>query len=395
MGSSSLIAKDNAGQPDQAQPSGTSPGVPGKRTLTSPPLPRTTHDLTDEYVAEPILPALARENILSTIGADIVTACANFNIAITEVRLTKLLKKSDDVPFFLGLLLDVVGAHFVVKINDALNTVRNLGKGLIKNITSNPTLVERTELALSQTTETQVYTYVRTALSTVQGFARRKFTGALLGAPSNTAVTYLDQLRNSIGVAYQNLRHAIPAASDTELLVMREAFDIRHHFVSLYRDAIEEKLKRWEDSGVNKIELAGNYFAPITENDVTSNQGPLSGATDEGKWHDPGTFVEWRQYLSGHKELALKHKGHADKPGDVRSGGQRTSTVPDEFQAEAIARHQEVWGSEPGTDPEIYDDSNYWWDPERAKAAEAKKPKPVAPEPITVPDELKMPANVS
>lgn len=371
-----------------------------------------------------------RSRLISKFAGRVLQAASNFNDALQNVQLEVMLEKAEDLSWAALLLLDLATWHVGSMVTTALTTLKTGQAEKLQKIAGTPaTLDRRLREAFVSVSDTRIRESVKKSVdATKRGLtaAARRPRSQATKAEKAESLSFLAELRSAANLGFQQIRERVPATmNDAEMITLVDAFDVGNHKVDAYQQGIEDKLARYRSSGVAKI---GSRY----EHRLATEQNAASGDVIRD------VRVVWLEFESSYpRKLAFQHQDgridygvmRRDDPGsplptrrdfgphdavtsDPEMGHSEISGtnffVPDEFVEAALARHEEMWGAAPTT--VHVDDSNWHWEPARAKAAaEHKRHKaqvahtnpaaraPAAPSapapppaPIVIPDELKL-----
>lgn len=324
-----------------------------------------------------------RSRLITGFQLRVLEASVRFGEACQALDLDKRLgKKKADMPWYVGLMLDVIGAFAGNTLGKALSQMRSggldqlakVGSELLVQKPDQPNWATISFNALSAVSTKQLGDNIKHVISAVkkEGVSAATSTESplLSRRHENTETrSFLSTLRAQAGASFARIREDAPAvASDAELLTLFEAFSAWRHTADAYKAAISEKLDRLKASGVSKIGLNlmdprdpgdrhldpadARLREPLSPENVRN--GPPVGGAREKK-------VVWVVYGSG----APGHYGYAHRdwgPSTVITAPIERSLhpddtttqvpyyagpVPDEFVEIALLRHREVWGAEP------------------------------------------------
>ncbi|MEO7734843.1 MAG: hypothetical protein ABIY55_28060 [Kofleriaceae bacterium] len=358
--------------------------APGKSTLTSAALPKTTQDvmptsgaLPRQYGAGPTgHPAIDQEPVCDTAPAGEgcfldagkrVQAIAEFRgrvdrafsaylAALGSVKLDALLKKDEDLSWVASMVLDVISAH-------TLTLVTKIAGAAMKQL---PAMAKLDERSIQMHLKGFVDAAKKGCSGTLKGEKN-----AAANASKGAEQGWFKQLAKSAQMAFQQISEAFPMmATDAELLTLSDSFDATNTYQGVYEELLTAKLVRFKDSGIDKIgkHAAGRFTKTMGEDSIlTHNEGLVER---ERK-------VVRAEYASGHPvELIYRDQ---DDDGlhvfGVDNGYRRfkpdlsQKPIPQEFWEAATARHEEIWGAPP--EAVKVDDSDYYWEPLRAAKARA------------------------
>lgn len=337
-----------------------------------------------------------------------IVAESNYQHGAQDVRIDKLLEKNDhELSWIASFLLDAAFGFIGTTVGKAVMTLKAANDRRVSELISQAIMYQVPDPELGSITKALgaidkshidgVVAGAKTeAVHKIQSYRESP------GADAKKQVSsYLDQLRDTATIAFQRFRETTPAqASDVELLTLFESMDAERHLISLYKVAISEKLRRFEESNVSKI---GRQRGERPIYDAHGNRRP--GGHPYGVVQD--VWVEWHSYVSGYPpELVFHYEDGEWNPDDneknnrqyvdskdpskglkprerkhirkVVGGGVGISNdprsiviVPREFRSVAIQRHHRMWGAAPKET--LIDDSSWFWDSARASRAAKNK----------------------
>jgi hypothetical protein len=373
----------------------------------------------DAFLSDP-----QRNRLISAFQLRSVVAESNYQHAAGNVRVDKLLAKDDkDLPWIASLLIDVALGLVVGRLLSSLSKLRDgqgkriaalLDEAAVSQVPDPAlTISRRMQQSFAGVSDNSIKTTVTavTSMGKSQALASLASQRGQQGASKKQeSVDYLGQLRDAASLAHQAFRESIPAlANDADLLVLYDSMNERHHLISIYEQAISEKLQRYEDAEVATIGrrtterwefgeggAIGDSNVPVVRDVWVQWQTYVSGYPaelvfryEDGEWN----IRDWR----GEPAAERKHRRPIAEPASGTSNEPKSMyIVPKEFVEVAQLRHRQMWGAAPET--VLIDDEAYaGWDPVRADKARRNKqgrsslPRPVnssarPPQPIRVPD---------
>jgi hypothetical protein len=288
-----------------------------------------------------------RARIATSYQNRVNAALAAYLAALTQLRVDEVLKKEPEkTEWLLELVLDVIG---MVASGTVVKAMRALRGGAIETVADVTGDAAAVLSAMQGVSDAEVTTAVSTAIST----GRRMRPAVTPGAPARPGVALLDVLGESASGIYERLREdALAGLSDAELLVLFDSFRASSgHTIAAYKDAIGDKLKRFEGTNVGKL-------------GVTKEREP--GAP----WAiDHQTKAFWVKTPLGRRLALYKRAAHTLGDKVPATAGWRDQTpmelvaeklrdqldhpfrfveyVPDEFTEAAVAMHTARWGEAP------------------------------------------------
>lgn len=357
-----------------------------------------------------------RERLTALFRERAMAAMTQYQLAITSVRMDKLVEKEEDLSWVVGLLLDLAGAHILSALASSLKRVRKDGLSRLLAMDDFSAAIgtytdagwtATAQAGLHLLTERRIEGVVKPVVDLSKAKAKGTFKAALNQEDTSkkaVTVNYLDSLQDEAVIGFQALREQTPRhASDAELVVMFDGLDAEHHKVSYYKEALAEKLKRFHASGVTKI---GRKHAerPWTPEFAKPTVPVIRD-----------TRVVWLVFKSG-VPLRLAYENQDGDPGSpdrlemdmapgMRAGPQRFGPtrplspnpkigefVPIEFTDVALANHKQAWGEEPAI--VLADEARHATNPFTLPGTARSQPVVSEPlssnAPIKIPDQLKL-----
>lgn len=171
---------------------------------------------------------------------------------------------------------------------------------------------------------------------------------------------FLSQLRSAVETTYMRFVEVGAAeADDDQLLAMFEELDPNRHSSEIYKTMIEDKLARYNLSGVTSIgrrevpELANGSLPMMVTRDSRCVWVSNSILGTRQLWLE--TAQARSHPLDGKdspvlRAMAPRAAAAQDRFGGFANDGDRPHLdrpVPDEFVAAAVARHKAAWGESP------------------------------------------------
>lgn len=305
-----------------------------------------------------------RDHLITDIKIRLVTAATNYKLALEQMRVHELLKKEDDIPWVVGLALDVATGFITSKVTKALGKIKTAGLNAEADAAWHGDVLERsrTDRALQALSDKSIEKWTKSAFDAagkqVKGTIK-KAQGAGAKDDKTEALSFIEQLTNAADKSFDKFGStAATTANDGELSVLYEGLDPENHTVGAYKAALDDKLKRYMKSGVTDI-------------------GRKIGKDRETKLVDvkQDTRVVWiRDESFGTRLWFQEQEGNHDpttiEPGDPgsdmlpiqqpdklgfgtkspRNDAKLIKVVPDEFIEAAIARSEAIWGPTPTLD---------------------------------------------
>jgi hypothetical protein len=392
----------NSAAPKPAQPSGGVPGRSNSNKVNGPTGPTPTDAKIDadrrarvgnKYIddgaahaanSNALLKADQRGRLIDNFQKRILRAEMNYQKALAQIRVDKLLEKEEDLSWVTSLLLDAMGMVFIGAVSKALMAVRN---ATAQSLANKLTLAAVNLETVRPGTELFNAAIAKVDLATIQAVvgagagAGKAAAAAKAKASQNknatddktATVSYIDFLTDSASVSFQELSENAPAQfDDAGLIVLWESFAVDRHLVSVYVQQMTAKIERFRSSGTAQIGRVGNAQPP--KGLGADNENDASGVRRD-------TRLVWLMFASGEPKqlwyesvyrrkfmnVPMNGAAFGEDSGDrFHEGTIHERSVPDEFREVAIARHTAVWGEIPDT---LIDESNWTHDPARAKRA--------------------------
>jgi hypothetical protein len=315
-----------------------------------------------------------RRALVSAYQQRVLSAQNQYQHALADLRVDKLVEKDDDLWWVATFVLDLVGLAAV----GALAKAAALLRGSPENVTS--ALVDAgvqgaAGVDASMISDKSLESVVRTAITTAKTQVTRPAKAAQNLAhhtERSLAVSYIDVLKNDAAVTYQHLREDPPAsASDAELVALFTSFDAENgHTIGEYKQALTEKLARFQATWIPYVgrKYAG-HLTPLHDEDrdladATKPRDAGQFIRDHGGGDSPvmrDLKVAWvRTKSTGQRTLFYIRQDFAHEPGWSRRALEQPhqlQPVEPEFAEVAVRRHIAVWGSDP---EELVNDDTAW-----------------------------------
>jgi hypothetical protein len=350
-----------------------------------------------------------RQILVGDMQQRVTAAQGSYRDALNDCRLQQVLKKTDELPWYMSLMLGAIASGLESAIGVGIKALKASGaaESAIAAATSARTATAVDEGAhavansaiheasnagaeVATVSDKQLETLVASSLDK----AKEKAAGALAGATStdsketaekNAALNYIDFLRNESADVFQNLREDAPGTTtDAELLALWRSFDAALHTTDRYRNELNEKIEKYLSSSVSKIGRSSDW------NNEPSALGPrqverevrvawlvTKGAGKRLVYMDR-TFDGWyleRQgnpitsrvtrsaaYDSGENQLSLSQDATWNVNGKDETRSEKPlqddrvlSFVEPEFEKMAIAKQEKIWLESPATFAEDWD----------------------------------------
>lgn len=406
-------------------------GTPGKATL----LPTSAAAIGDPYLENRercatagtgcFLTDVQRTRLINAYQDEVRTAETFFMVALTEMGVAEMIKKDDELPAIVTLVLDAFGAHAATALGKAFKA---LSKAPEKAADGGLEWIWAAQAGLSHEPDTSA---LRDAINTIDdtssGFLIKTGVDAaknqLKAGEANTenrdasdakagTLNYLDALKVTAAVAFEHQAQDPPGnASDGQLILLYHAYKAKNgHTVPGYKAALTEKLARYKASAASKIGRD-----PMHRIDPKASEFSATIRDTQVRWvvvrgvAKPVLYYYKRDFgfLANPSDKVLE-AGYQDKSGGGNGFPAQYDEhmvidrpVEHEFIETAIAKNKEVWGRDPTT--EIVDasdvvrdvtDLNQFVPQNNPNFQTAPPAAPVPtnnqPVPVTVPDALKL-----
>ncbi len=270
----------------------------------------------------------------------IESAQRNLQLALVDIKIDKLMEKDDDIPWVLGLVLDIASGYIAgtvakeliklksVPVTDAAAfgfeetpDVSALGKAMGRVSDSSITSLTKKgfDLAGKQT---------KKALKEERNEAAKTEKAASL--------SYIEQLKIQYDVAFDKFTTNILAnADDAQRVVIYNGLDPTLHGEPIYKAALEAKIARYNKAGIGDI---GRKF------DMSQRPGMSHFAPEVYK----NKRCAWLVNPDGSKKLWFYSVTSTKKENPWAGGRNPTlEEVPDEFTEAALALSEQKWGETP------------------------------------------------
>lgn len=292
----------------------------------------------------------ARARLADLFRRRVDRAATNFALAITELITDELLKKEEDLPLIVSFVLDIISSHASEAINSLVGKMAASGLAGVERDAIEAGIADYVDDAAARAVSSkQIATVVKSAVDKTKKAA---IAAAQPKGGKAVAVNHLARLRLDAQKSFQGLSETGPAdMTDTELFALFASYDIEHHAVEAYKDAVTQKLARYKTEGVGDV-----------------GETPLV-RTKQGGVGRKSTKVAWLVYSSGSPDqLVYEHYVGGTRaprmPSDnpfVPGSNAKLADSPDleevewtwdryvskEFETEAIMRHEDAWGVAP------------------------------------------------
>ena len=286
----------------------------------------------------------------------ILAAGGYCNDGIEAAKTHILLKKPEQLPMWLGMIIEVAFDMAGDSIMKAIGKIKTGKIKLHSNISHDAIMGGHFDKANKADASRQWWQSLseealKKRIKLVSGSAKWQARPAVAAALADSQekadqLNYIAQLQMGMTVAFQTLREeGLKGCSDAELTTLFHAFDAVNHQSDFYQKAILEKVKRFMNSGVERI---GKDSVPIEDGGKREWIGDL----------EVERRVVWVKDPKGEKTLWYHEK--AETHSNARSveiarkqghNGQYklTKPVPREFWGEAIEKNENESGQKVGT----------------------------------------------
>jgi len=345
-----------------------------------------------------------RERVVDEIRRRIDDAGKAFQDARQELRTEALIPKPPgEDPILVSLVLNLAAGYIgdlVAKGAAVLLSGKGEALSWVEQKSRDAVAHEVTDSGHSRT-ELVIEAFTETGKEKVKTVLQPRDEQSQEGIKLPDEVVWLDRLGDAARVRFARMRtKVLGGASDADLLILLEGFAPSKHTAAIYRRKIMEKLERYKESGI-----------PDTPSGFKDGSHERTGIGRRGAWGDdvasfgdrsvvrveflsgsPPEYAFLRNVVSmgmnggwktvdeskpGRKPLDPKHYRTRYEPNVKHATsefGEKTALdgfIDREFEAEAIARHTQMWGTPPRT--VLVDDSDEVWEPRRALAARENK----------------------
>lgn len=265
----------------------------GKRTLHQGPTGAAWPDNGTACEADPkrkgcMLSSSARQALIALLLRRMTVAESHYGLALERLRVANLLKKADELPWFVNVVLDVAAGFIIGKVTAGLISLKDGDKSTVKSILGevDPDLDMGNfdmDIGLDFTGigDAGIKSNVKRIVD-----ARKAAFGKSLAKDSEKAYdksatqSYVDLLGIEVARTYDSLASTLPAtATDAELIAFYHSMDPGEHTVPQYEAALGEKIRR--------------FLASAGDIGRRNQQSPTGS-------HHRDTRVVWVHYLSGH-----------------------------------------------------------------------------------------------
>ena len=351
--------------------------------------------------AECFLAPMQRIELNSQTRARIANASKNYGDALSDLRVDEVIKKVDELPWYLTLLLGACGtalesvagiavralktsgatAHAIKEVgNESVNgevksaVEETSREAAMKAVNEGGKEAEKKMMSLS---EQEVTTFIKTSVSLGKEKAAAGIVAATSGESTEAnakrqALSYTDLLGSRSDRIFDHLSNDVGSASDAVALAIWRSMDPSLHERPIYRDKLANALARYADSPVSRmgreLEFEGSKHV---EKEVRIAKIIVPGAgvkyaymdrVFDGWYRDlkltkPGAVERSGAYDSARNALSLEEEGGWSSRGEQQTRREEPLApdkmlrfVEPEFQELAIQKQKDVWLD----DPEVF-----------------------------------------
>jgi hypothetical protein len=276
------------------------------------------------------LPATVRHDLADRFAGNVDAASNAYLRAIEELKTEMLVAKDDELPLWLSIALDLASTQIVGAIAKAIGPALASVRQVAPTMDAAAAGVAKQEIA--QISSSRIESMTKAGFSGVTAKFKKQAAhdASKHPAPSHDdkaeSIGYLDQLRDSVDVAYNRFAlDAIAESTDAELIVLWHGMDRRLHTTGAYKAALKAKLDRFKHSGVTKILAETTYGQDLQTGNFAETRRVVFVQGPSGK-------VPWFQR---DRQSSIGHDRNLVEP------------VPTEFREVAIARSEQMWGPTP------------------------------------------------
>lgn len=352
--------------PDLSTPS----GIPGKETLVQARSVARAHDIGDRYIEDrgacagggPGCELTPHQFDLLVAGYQkrVNAAEARYAVALSQVRFERMLKRPEDMPVLLSLMLDVLAGAALGGVMSVLRMVKGgavvrLDRELEREIqtgSGEPSSRPSMAVMLAGIDEASVGWVAKAGIDQAKK--------AIALPPTTTdgmALDYMTQLERVSAVAWQHQREDPPGyATHADMIVLFHSFDAANgHATPDYKAALDAKIDRYVASQAARIgrhqmrteadiQLQGNTVRDTKVIWVRRKSNPTV----------PALYYSKRDFANAQPAHTLENLDVTPlQPIDEKFVLDRP--VENELVDTAIHNHRAAWGTEPET--QLLDDS--------------------------------------
>lgn len=405
-----LPGKTSAAQQHEVAPAATQAMTPGKTTLV-----QQEHPTGNEGIdtggqgacstrgAGCFLSALQRTELNRQASSRLANASKNYGIAVTELKLEQMIKKVDELPWYLTLILgacgtaleglagmatkalkkpgaavqalSTLGSEAVVSKNslaEAVNVANTAAKVAAKDAVKEAS--KEVEKEMKTLTEAQVESAIKTSIDIGKEKASAGLTSVMSSDSAEVnekaqALGYADILNGRADVMFEQINQDIGRVTDAIALAIWRSLDPSMHSAAMYKAKLGASLKRYSESNVSKMgREAGFDDKKHVEKEVRIAKLITPGAgmkyvymdrVFDGWFRDvnmkhPGAIERSPAYDAGENQLSLEQEAGWKVDGKEKRGAEKPlapdrllNYVEPEFQELAIQKQKHIWLNEP------------------------------------------------
>lgn len=202
---------------------------------------------------------------------NVLGARENYKTALERIRVEQLIKKDEDLPWFLSLALDLAGGYLLGAFARALKTATGPGLAELQRLVGarqlagsrsglviDTTWTTRAQGLLAKVTPDKIEAVAKAGFDPAKAAAKQSLAQTVSGAPDLVeraqTISYVDRLTNSCDVAFYRFKlDASGHADDAELVVLWHGMKPQFHYVTEYQAALAQEIERFKKSGANDI----------------------------------------------------------------------------------------------------------------------------------------------
>lgn len=202
-----------------------------------------------------------RSTLISLIVGRVGNAQLNYNIALTDLKVEKLIEKKEDLSLWTKLL--IIGASFVLEksIMHALSELKTAGEA-VKELKKAAIKIEKKEegeaqekiLGLSESSVEMVVGLGVDKAKENQTERSTEMQGEAQEEEKVAATNYIQYLRDASSIAFQHVREdRMGTGTDEQLLALFAAFDPKRHLSSTYYGRLKQQIDTYMNSHAKDI----------------------------------------------------------------------------------------------------------------------------------------------
>lgn len=329
--------------------------------------------------SECFLDEAQRGRLVAHFSQLITRALVNYKLALVALQVEELLKKDEDLPWVVALVLDLAGAHFVKVAAKAVlalkaGGVAELGRAIDDRYLNDLSWQSRAESFLGSLDDKAIEGSVKTILDPAKKAALAEAKGAAndrKATEKDRKLSFVEELGVRCDLGFYGFEAAaLSSAPDATLVALYRGMHPEFHTVPAYKEALADKLKRFRRAGVEGIGRRTRLIGPHNESGIPALTAAVAKRAEDVRvvWvlHDNGTktlcFQQQLGFMEvpGHGPPLERHYGGQPVPmrfGDLAPPRilemsnlplpRMLGTVPEEFWDTAIARSEQYWGETP------------------------------------------------